>query len=135
MLKLENIKIKGFFLAITVLACFFSTSFIKETHRNYKINKEIINLKEDIELLHNENLELTKLINYLKTDNFVEKEARLKFGMKKDGEKAFVIEKSPSAKNGIKKEENILEASNLQKWQDFFFGSDHAPQHIGNKIS
>lgn len=121
---LEKYKLKGIFLLIAILACFFAVSFVKETYRNYKIAKEIKNLKEDIELLQSANIELANLINYLKTDNFVEKEARLKFGLQKPGEKAFIIEKNSGQTAGIIGNEKAeKEISNFQKWEEYFFGS------------
>ncbi|MFH0854694.1 MAG: septum formation initiator family protein [bacterium] len=122
MFKIESIKFKSIFLLAVILAGFFSISFIKETYRNYKINKEIKNLKENIEFLRNENLELLDFIKYLKTDNFIENEARLKFGMKKLGEKTFIIEKNLTEKNGVKINKEIAkEISNIQKWRNYFF--------------
>lgn len=119
---IKNIKLKAVLVIIIILICLFLTSFIKEAYRNYKVNKEIEKLRSDIEILRNENSELNYLIDYLKTDYFVEKEARLKFGLKKDGEKVFNIENNVKEEKKNKASEGHLEdISNIKKWRDYFF--------------
>lgn len=122
-LNKKNIKVKGIFIVLFVLLCLFLISLAKEAYRNYKISKEIKNLKNEIQLLKSENIELNSLVDYLKTPNFAEKEARLKFGLKKNGEKVFNLEglKNKSS-NELNREENE-EDSNFKKWQKFFFAN------------
>jgi len=119
----KNIKFKGIFLLIIAAIFFVSISFLRKTYKNYKINKEIENLKSKIESLKDENLELSSLINHLETDNFVEKEARLKFGLKKEGENVFIIDKkNKNAINNIMVEEKIKQISCPAQWVNYFFG-------------
>lgn len=115
-------RFKGIFILVLIFTGIFLISFAKETYRNYKVNKEIKDLKSDIKLLKTENLELTSLIDYFKTDNFAEKEARIKLGMKKADEKVFVIKDDPSNKNTNSADENQNnKTSNLEKWWQYFF--------------
>ncbi len=121
-MTIKNIKLKGVLAIIVVLISLFLVSLIKETYRNYKVNKEIEKLRSDIEVLRNENSELNYLIDYLNTDYFVEKEARLKFGMKKDGEKVFDIEGNVKNEQTMKESEKSLEdISNIKKWWNYLF--------------
>ncbi|MFH1192030.1 MAG: septum formation initiator family protein [bacterium] len=121
-MTIKNIKLKGVLAIIVVLISLFLVSLIKETYRNYKVNKEIEKLRSDIEVLRNENSELNYLIDYLNTDYFVEKEARVKFGLKKNGEKVFNIEGNMKDEQLENKSENSLEdISNIKKWRNYFF--------------
>lgn len=121
-MTIKNIKLKGVLAIIIVLICLFLAPFIKETYRNYKVNKEIEKLRSDMEVLRNENSELNYLIDYLNTDYFVEKEARVKFGLKKNGEKVFNIEENVKDKQSEKKSEKSLEdISNIKKWWNYLF--------------
>ncbi|MFH0856652.1 MAG: septum formation initiator family protein [bacterium] len=122
-LKKRNIKIKGIFIVLVGFLCVFLISLAKEAYRNYKINKEIKDLRNKIEVLENENMELSSLVNYLKTDNFAEKEARLKLGLKKEGEKVFNIEKLAGADHPSLNILKSADESNIKKWQKLFFAS------------
>lgn len=55
------------------------------------VNREIANLEQKIKDLEEHNLELTKLVDYFKSDDFEEREARLGLGMKKPDEKVVVL--------------------------------------------
>lgn len=115
-------RFKGIFILVLIFTGVFLISLAKETYRNYKVTKEIKDLKSDIELLKTENLELASLIDYFKTDNFAEKEARIKLGMKKADEKVFIIKNDPSDENTNLTDENQNnKTSNLGKWWQYFF--------------
>ena len=80
-----------------------------------KVNK-ITSLEDQKE---KKNLEL----NYLNSDEFVEKEARTKLNMKKENEQVFVVPVESSSQNSDSN--NVLGAqksrSNLQKWMEVLF--------------
>ncbi|MFC1613409.1 septum formation initiator family protein [Patescibacteria group bacterium] len=122
----KNIQTKGIFCIIIIFIMIFLFSFIKESYRSYKINKEIDELKSQVVSLKNENEELTVLINYLEMDNFAEKEARVKFGMSMPGENTVIIEKKDNKTNITKsshEKESDMKISNFKKWQIYFFGT------------
>ncbi|MFC1598799.1 septum formation initiator family protein [Patescibacteria group bacterium] len=93
----------------------------KGTIKNYKVDSEIGNLQDEINNLERQNQDLGQLIGYLKSDDFVEQEAKLKFGYKKTGETLVVI---PNQEIEEFKTEDINisnELANPIKWWAYFF--------------
>ncbi len=110
----------GFLLIFLILVLIASG---RESYFRYKINQEIRSLERKIEDLQKSNTELSELENYLQSNEFLEKEARLKLNLIKDGEKLVIIKKSD--------EEPVLEEQeteenknipNILKWWEYFFG-------------
>ncbi len=64
----------------------------KNVSQRRNINTEVMELKKEIKLIDDKNTQLQKLINYLSSDQYVEEQARLNFGLKKEGEKAVVVD-------------------------------------------
>jgi len=123
---LHIISSKLFIATSIAVLIFLGASLTKEVIRRRQISTRINNLKEQIKELENSSVELSNLIEYLKSEEYQEKEARLKLGMKKPGEKVIVI---PSSNEDILNdnqnsladnigEENI---SNWRRWWNYFF--------------
>lgn len=114
------------FLGIIVLG-FLVFSFGKKFLELKDIDQEVKSSQDEIAQLEAKNNDLSSLLSFLNTDDFLEQEARLKFNLQKPGESVVVI---PSL-NG--KQENIGGAptdnvgdntlSNPKKWWDYFFKS------------
>ena len=107
---------------------------VKNIRQRNKINNEIKSLENDIKELGNDNYELRGLIDYLESDQFVEEQARLNLGLKKQGEKVIVVEDSRDVSGNIDTtsdsmikipwlEKNISRdnITNTQKWLVYFF--------------
>lgn len=105
-------------LGIIVLA-FLLRTWGKVIMRNYEINKEISRLQTEIENLEKSNKELSQLIEYLQTESFKEREARLRLNLQKLGEKVIVIS-PPEVSEIVKKKEKEKE-TNFLKWWKYFF--------------
>jgi len=108
-----------------VVFCLFIFIFIifslaKGTIKKYKVNSEIEQLKKEIVQLDKQNQEFGQLINYLNSDTFIEQEAKLKLGLKKEGENLVIIpEKELNVeKKAAMQEQNL---SNPAKWWSYFF--------------
>lgn len=113
---------KLFLLAIFVLAIFLVLAAGKAFLKRYQVDKEIKKLETEISKLGESNRQLSDLLQYLNTDFFAEREARLKLGLQKPGEKVVVIpDKGSSMANSSEKEYNKKELSNPQKWWRYFF--------------
>jgi cell division protein FtsB len=134
-LKTKFLSSRVFIIIGICLLVFIGFSLGKETYRNYQIEKEIQALEEEISGLEKNNDNLTRLIEYFKTESYQEKEARQKLGLQKEGEKVVVITEEnieseelemESAENSIEEfnqSEEIQEEeiSNPRKWWNFIF--------------
>lgn len=85
-----------FILGLTILILITLPLARVVSHR-YEINKEIRELEDEIENIENKNANITKVIEFLKSNQFVEKEARLKLGLKKEGEEVAIIKNTDEA--------------------------------------
>lgn len=104
----------------------FTFGVSREALRRYEIHKEIQKLEASAQDLEQQNSELSELMDYLTTSSFTEREARVKLGYQKPGEKAVVIPVTESDGTGV----SVLGAadtakpdtrSNPHKWFDYFF--------------
>ncbi len=64
----------------------------REVVRNSTIDAEIAALETEAEELATRNIEISELKTAMQTESFIEREARLKLGMKKPGETVVVVQ-------------------------------------------
>ncbi|NCO79828.1 hypothetical protein CO116_03000 [Candidatus Falkowbacteria bacterium CG_4_9_14_3_um_filter_38_19] len=138
--KRKNLFIKIFssqkLLALLglIIIILISLPLAKNVSRRYRINQEIKELEKEISALENKNLDFKELVSYLESDQFVEEQARLKLGLKKEGEAVAVISgpttgESPAAATsspiynipGLEKIQPAKPISNLERWWRYFF--------------
>ena len=111
-----------FFALILLLLILFSVALFREMMRKLEIQNEIKKLETEVTKMQNRNNELTSLIEYFKSDEFVEKEGRTKLSLKKPGETVVSL----AANNQTSTVENnqvmqVSSANNYQVWKDYFF--------------
>lgn len=122
------------FLLITVgigAIIMISLALTQETYRRYQIQKEIEDLKVQAEKKERDNEKLKGMIEYFKTSDFQEKEAKEKLSVQKEGEKVLMVKGEQQPSDGKKPEEirqqdNLAQKdnrTNLRKWWDYFFAS------------
>ncbi len=126
------------FIFIITLAVILILSFpvIKNFSRRDKAAEEIKELEKEIESIGNKNEELRQLVDYLNSDQYLEGQARLNFGLKKPGEETAVIEIEGDNQNnrngnadqksayiipGMEEKNNYKPLTNSQKWLNYFF--------------
>jgi cell division protein FtsB len=90
----------------------------REVVLRYNINKEIRNLNEQLQSLEEKTAKTDKLIAYLETDQYIEKEARLQLNLSKPGEKQINL--TGEGQGEVRAEEEVV-SSNLIKWFNYFF--------------
>ena len=116
------------FIVELCLVLVFSVAVVKEVVRRWEIRREIDRLETEIAAAKQSSNELSGLIAYFQSDYYKEREARLKLGLQKEGEKAVTI---PGLGTGSQldevvaaiadKPEGDLAVSLPSKWWKYFF--------------
>jgi len=114
---------KFFLIFCIVLFLFILFNLAKGTIKNFKVDSEIKDLKNEVSNLERQNQEYSQLINYFKSENFIEQEAKLKLGLKKEGENLVVIPQNESGTSIENSSKDNDQLSNPRKWWIYFFGS------------
>ncbi|OGF32514.1 hypothetical protein A2478_02685 [Candidatus Falkowbacteria bacterium RIFOXYC2_FULL_36_12] len=114
-------------LVVFFLVLFISFLVIKEVINKKKLDREIMALKQEIEILNLDQQQFLSSIDKYNSDFFVEQEARSKFNLKKEGEQVAVVKLDDIQKiqtmEGLINEPNVdLQKSNIVKWWEYFFG-------------
>lgn len=122
---------KWFLSLVLVIFLLLAVSLAKEFYRSHQINQEIALLQEEINQLEGKNQEFSEFVEFLKTDVYLEEQARIKLGMKAPGEKVIVLKDGPINENGevesssggeeglVSKESRFT--SNRTKWWNYFW--------------
>ncbi len=89
----------------------------RKVSQKYRINKEIKELQNEINVLENKNSSLEKIVNYLESDQFVEEQARLNLGLKKPGEEVVIIKPNNNQNSSAKQQtlNSLYKISGLEK--------------------
>lgn len=107
---------------------FFSVNLAREIINRRDLEKEIAQLKADMGTLAERNQELGGLIEYFKTTDFVEEEARTKLNLRKAGEHIIIVPEE-TGDGGQPAGEPIVNLSagevktfsNPERWFNYFF--------------
>lgn len=95
----------------------------KESYRKYQIDKEVGGIKKEIESLKEKNQVLSNLLDYFNSEESLEKEARLKLNLLKEGEKLVIItpNKKTDSENQLSEDIEEKQPSNFEKWLKYLF--------------
>ncbi len=123
-----------------ILIVLIGFAFGREFFRSYEIQKQIHQLQAQADALSARNISLSELQTAIQTQSFIEREARLKLGMKKPGEDVVIIpeEKKDEVKSGdsslstgpnssdplglvMNDSTEKPKIENSTKWWDYFF--------------
>lgn len=81
-----NVKV----LALAGVGILFATTFINQEITKKKLNDNKAKVEQELNDLKQKNIELTEEFNASKTDSYIERMARERLGMIKEGEKVVV---------------------------------------------
>ncbi len=127
------LEFRFLFIVNFIVLAFLAWSFGREFLRNREIQRDIASLQAEAYALQARNLEITRLHSTLQTESSIEREARLKLGLKKPGEQVVVIQPgtqttqeadgaAPSDPLGILSgESGVRTVANPVKWWYYFF--------------
>ncbi len=96
-------------------------------YKKYQLSQEVANLKAEISKTDQRKQELAQLLDYFSSPNYLEKEAKEKLNVKKEGESVLIVSGAgeenaePFASASVKTTASFQEDSNLIKWWKFFF--------------
>ncbi len=129
-------KMFGFFrlkiwmsLFLVVALFLLLSSLFNVLNKKSAIDEEIDALKTEAARAQSQNSEFKKMIQYLESDQFVEEQAKLKMGLKREGEKVAVVTNSsdsPAVVDNLEQtvEDGPSETTGLkerwQRWFDYF---------------
>jgi cell division protein FtsB len=116
---LKSSKSFSYFLIFVLV---FALIFLgRAFSQRIKLEKEAVNLEEKIAKIKLENENLSDETKKMATEYFLEKQARLKFGLKKPDEKIIVIV-DPKNLGEKLDQENVLEnkLNNFKIWWNYF---------------
>ncbi len=130
------VKWRFFFVVNLLLVVFLGMTLGREFFRTREIQNEINELQAQADSLATRNIALSELQTAVQTESFIEREARLKLGMKKPGEKVVVVQEVEKGQTGQKGEnqdvsdplglvldtqESQPRIANATKWWYYFF--------------
>lgn len=114
-----------FFPLILICIIILGGIFLNKYDENKAVDNDLEMLKKQIEELEKSNDDLTSLINYFDSNFFVEKEAREKMGLKKEGEKVVVVKEKEYNSISSSNQDNTLDKQGSEflplVWWDYFF--------------
>ncbi|MBU2575910.1 septum formation initiator family protein [Patescibacteria group bacterium] len=105
---------------------FFGFHIGKQVLEKRAIQEEVDRLEAEIGKLENKNDDLSALIEYAKTDAFVEQEARQKLNLVKEGESLVLIPDVDAEPDAWPRVGGDFQpkAGNVKLWQEYFFDYD-----------
>lgn len=139
------IKWKFFFVVNLVVIVLLSLSFGRQFVRDYEIQKEIDVLQEEATRLQAKNMAISELQTAVQTKSYIEREARLKLGMKKPGENVVVIKEKKEEEKELDLENSndplglvlddtteLIMVPNHTKWWYYFFNKKAYKKLVSN---
>jgi len=123
----HKIIFNNIFLSIIglIVIVVISIPLAKNVSKQYEINNEVQNLKNEISDIEKKNSSLKDMLIYLESDQFAEEQARINLNYKKAGENLYVIideNKSENIKPSFELNKN-KKINNTIKWLNHFFNN------------
>lgn len=111
-----------------VLFVTFGIAIIREVINSHNVRQQVARLEHQVADEENRQRQLQDLIDYLGSPTFQEQEARLKLGLKKEGEQVIVVppSNSPVSNSTVTPDGTTTVTSTTQsrpaQWWNYFFG-------------
>ena len=121
------LKSKIFFIFLIPILLALTVGIFQKLYYRYEVKGELDKLNAEIANLNKQKNDLSQLIDYYKNESNLEKEARVRLNLKKEGEKVVII--LPQATSTDKNSETISQSfddignlPNYKQWWYYFFG-------------
>ena len=106
------------FLSLGVLGV--CARLVMETMRERSIEQQIGELQTEADRLEAKRQEILEMSERVTSQSFLEREARLRLGLQRPGEKTIIVEKVPTTRE---EGSDGLRTGNVFKWWLYFFGT------------
>jgi cell division protein FtsL len=116
------LRSKTIWLLALLLLIYLLVIVSKVVWQNYQVNQQVTQLKQEVDLLKQNNQELKAEIIYYGTPEYQEMEARAKLGLQKPGEQVVLVPNDKS-KPQTPATKTVKKQTNVRAWWEFFFGS------------
>lgn len=114
-----------------IIVLMVSWSAVKAIQTNYELQREIVRLKQEIQIQELENQNLSLENQYLETDQFLELAVRRQFGRAAEGERVYLVPPevalsyAPDLPQGstdsTKEADKPFYQQHVEDWINFFF--------------
>lgn len=127
---------RGWLVAVlAVLAGLSGAGFAREYLRSRQIDAEILALKQEADRLQVRNFQVSSLAASLRDGDYLEREARLKLGLRKEGEQVVVLRKQAATEASPSAPAAPMEPawSNPKKWWTLFVDPKAYEAYAGSR--
>jgi cell division protein FtsB len=123
--------------ALAIMAALSGAGFAREYFRSRQIDAEIRSLKDEAQRLQVRNFQVSSLAASLKNGEYLEREARLKLGLRKEGEQVVVIRNSDPKKPAPSTSGSAQEPSwsNPKKWWTLFVDPKAYDTYVSSRLT
>lgn len=110
-------------VVLVIIGVFLAVQFGRQVHANWEIGQQARAIEAEIARIEAENADLERELAYLRSDAYVEAEARRLANLGREGEQVLII--PAGAEEPLPDELTAAEAPKpvLEQWVDLFFGS------------
>ena len=120
------LKSKIFFIFLIPILLALTVGIFQKLYYRYEVKEDLDKLNTEIADLNKQKNDLSQLIDYYKNESNLEKEARVRLNLKKEGEKVVIILPQATSTNGSEEEitgvsGNIENLPNYKQWWYYFF--------------
>lgn len=118
-------RLRLLLIVFFVLVIMVGFRILGEWRKRQEIEDEISRLSEEAKRLENRNLEILELSKQLTTEEFLEREARLKLGLQKPGESVAILGTNNGSNETVSHERlGASRMGNAQRWLYYFFDQE-----------
>ena len=130
-------RMKWIVIGLAAIALAATASFSRELVRGRQIDREIAGLEREAERLRAKNFEIASLYASMNNGEFLEREARLKLNLRKEGERVVVLRKeetSPAPDEDGPASRSLGEGwSNPKRWWMYFADRRALEEYANNE--
>lgn len=111
------------FLATIIISIFVINNLVHSIYNLWTKQDLLVKTQKDLEGRKKENKELKDQLSVAQSEQFVEKEARNKLFLVKEGESRVILDKNALKASESAKSQEKDQLPNWQKWWELFFTS------------